>query len=30
MQRDAVSALLAYLASPETATTKQRHGMEPA
>jgi molybdate transport system substrate-binding protein len=28
-QPEAVRALLAFLASPETAETKQRHGMEP-
>lgn len=29
-QPEAARALLAFLASPETAPTKQRHGMEPA
>ncbi len=29
-QPDAAHALLAFLASPETAQTKQRHGMQPA
>jgi molybdate transport system substrate-binding protein len=29
-QGDAVRAVLAWLASPETSATKQRHGMEPA
>jgi molybdate transport system substrate-binding protein len=30
MQADAVRALLAYFASPDTAALKRRHGMEPA
>jgi hypothetical protein len=29
-QPDAVRAMLDHLASPQTAETKQRHGMEPA
>ncbi len=29
-QQQAVRALLAFLSSPETTSTKQRHGMEPA
>ena len=29
-QPDAARALLAFLSSPDTAATKQRHGMEPA
>ena len=29
-QPEAVRALLAFMAAPETAATKQRHGMEPA
>jgi hypothetical protein len=30
MQRDAVRALLAYLASPATASVRLRHGMQAA